>query len=104
MKAFKIKIVRFVSEDQPGFVECEFVDAWNKTHIIFEKVPVVTNEFLDADSGYPQSGVIACEILNLWTDKDHRKIVTVSTEKPWSIESVEGLCEFDLLKEWLVTI
>ncbi len=62
MKALIVNIIRFISDDQPGFVECQFLDAWNTEHIFQEKVTVVSNKDLDADSEYPQLGNIACTV------------------------------------------
>lgn len=104
MKAFIVEITRFLSSDQPGFVECRFFDAWEKEHRVQEKVPVVTSKDLDENSDYPQNGIIACEIIKIWTDKNNRKIYTVTAEKPWDIETIEGLNEFDLLEGQLTEI
>lgn len=97
MPSIKISIDKFISDHQPGFVECSFTDAWGKQHIVHEKVPVVTDQDLDANSHYPQEGVIACEVLKKWEDKDGRIIFTVDTVKPWDIDTIEGLQRFDLL-------
>ncbi len=104
MKAIKITITSFISDHQPGFVECMFIDAWNKKHIVQDKVPIVTEKDLDASSEYPQEGVIACELLKEWEDKDGRRIITVTTAKPWGVDTIEGLTEFDLLEEHLVEL
>lgn len=104
MKAIKSKIISFISNDQPGFVECKFVDAWNKEHTIHDKVPVVTEKYLDEKSEYPQDGVVGCEIIKQWKDQDGRTIFTVTTQKPWHIDTLEGLSEFDVLEEQLVEI
>ncbi len=101
MKAIRIKITSFISDDQPGFVECKFNDAWNKEHTVQDKVPIVTEKYLDANSDYPQDGVIACEIIAKWKDKDERTIYSVTTEKPWAVETIDGLKEFDILEEQL---
>lgn len=101
MKAIRIKITSFISDDQPGFVECKFNDAWNKEHTVQDKVPIVTEKYLDANSDYPQDGVIACEIIAKWKDKDERTIYSVTTEKPWAVETINGLKEFDILEEQL---
>lgn len=79
MKAIRIKITSFISDDQPGFVECKFNDAWNKEHTVQDKVPIVTEKYLDANSEYPQEGVIACEIVKQLVDQDGRKILTITT-------------------------
>jgi len=101
VKAIKIKITSFISDDQPGFVECKFVDAWSKEHTIQDKVPIVTEKYLDEKSEYPQDGVVACEVIKRWTDQIGRIIFTVSTENPCSVNTLEGLSEFDLLEEQL---
>lgn len=104
MKGIKIKITRFVSNDQPGFVECVFKDAWNKEFKIEEKIPVVTSDYLDEDSKYPHEGVIACEVIKAWTDKTGRQLVTIDIDKPWAIETIDGLKQFDILKKDLIEI
>lgn len=104
MKAIRIKITSFISDDQPGFVECKFNDAWNKEHIVQDKVPIVTEKFLDSNSEYPQGGLIACKIIKQWVDKDKRTIFSVTTEKPWSIDTIDGLNEFDILEEQLTEL
>ncbi|NVO12076.1 MAG: hypothetical protein HXX16_19110 [Bacteroidales bacterium] len=98
MKAIKIKIVSFISNDQPGWVECKFIDAWNREHTIHDKVPIVTDQYLDEKSDYPRDGVVACELIKKWIDQNGRKIFTVTTDRPWSIDTLEGLSEFDLLE------
>lgn len=102
MLAIKVNITSFISDDNPGFVECRFSDAWGKEHIVHEKVPVVTTEELDADSRYPANGVVGCEIVKEWTDTDGRTIFTVTTEKPWDIETVEGVAVFDILSDQII--
>lgn len=99
MKHVPVVIERFTHSSQPGFVECSFVDAWNKTHVFEDKVPIFTTQDLYEDSIYPQSGVIACEILKEWRDADNRKIITITTEQPYGIDSKDGLYEFDPLSE-----
>ncbi|MHA3788499.1 hypothetical protein ACX0HA_09840 [Flavobacterium hauense] len=101
MKALKIKITKFIDAHQPGFVECTFIDAWNKKHIIHEKVPVVTTENLDTNSIYPVEGIVNCEIIKEYTDSNNRIIVTISTEKPWDISTIEDMNVFDILENQL---
>lgn len=101
MKFVQIVIERFTAPSQPGFVECSLIDAWDKTHLFEDKVPIFTNQYLDEDSSYPQTGCIACEILKCWTDAHSRQIITITTQRPWSVDSKEGVFEFDLLREQL---
>ena len=104
MKAIRIKITIFISDDQPGFVECKFNDAWNKEHTVQDKVPILTEKYLDANSEYPQDGVIACEIIKQRVDNNNRTVFAVTTEKPWSVDTIDGLTEFDILEELLTDI
>ncbi|AYB32517.1 hypothetical protein [Chryseolinea soli] len=101
---FKVSITRFAIDWNPGFVECRFTDAWGKEFIFVEKVPVVTLEYLTAQSDYPKDGVIACEVIDAWTDPQGRKLLTVDTEKPWYIETVDGLQQFDIEEKDLIEI
>lgn len=100
----QVWINQYIDDSFPGFVACSFMDAWNKLHLIHEKVPVVSKEYLDIDSEYPQKGVIAFEYVTKWIDKKGRKIVKINTETPWGIETVEGETEFDILEEQIVGI
>jgi hypothetical protein len=96
LKAIKIQIIKFISDDQPGFVECRFYDAFGKEHIVQDKIPIVTEKRLDANSEYPQDGIIACEIVKEWKDTNGRTIFTVDTAKPWGVDSIDGQIQFDL--------
>ena len=102
MIAVKVSIVKFISDHQPGFVECLLTDAWGKQHIVNEKIPIVTEKTLNASSNYPQEGVIACEIIRERKDKDGMSIFTVDTAKPWGVETIEGLNRFDVFAVQLV--
>jgi len=102
--AIKIKITSFIDSHQPGFVEGRFIDAWNKEHIVRDKVPIFTEEHLDESSDYPREGFVACEIIKTWNDSKGREIKTVNTEKPWGIESIDAIKEFDLLTEQITSI
>ncbi|MGD0479148.1 MAG: hypothetical protein ABSA42_03185 [Terracidiphilus sp.] len=54
MPCLSVKIVRFVDEAFPGFVECEFIDANQRMHTLVDKVPMFSELDLWKDSGYPQ--------------------------------------------------
>jgi hypothetical protein len=44
MHFISAQIVRFVDTHQPGWVECEFVDAEDWRHVLRDKVPIFTAE------------------------------------------------------------
>jgi hypothetical protein len=104
LKAIKISITSFIDSYQPGFVECKFYDAFGKQHVVQDKVPIVTDKYLDENSEYPQDGVIACEIANEWTDVKGRKIFTVDTSKPWGVDTIDGITIFDLFEDQLIEL
>lgn len=98
-----VEITRYVSDDVPGFVECALTDAEGKVHRFIDKVPVVsTDDYLAADSAYPQPGVLGCIIVEEWTDAQGRSLVRVSTQEPWSIEATDGCQEFVVLASQLI--
>jgi hypothetical protein len=90
----EVQIVRFVEEHQPPIVAAEFSDAEGRRHTFVEKVAIFSSDWLRADSKYPQPGAIRCEIVARWQDAQGRRLVRVTTEKPDSVESTEGLSEF----------
>ena len=94
-----VQIVRLIDEHSPGFVECVLIDAEGGQHEFVEKGPVVSTSDLRSDSHYPQLGYIGCVIEEEWLDELGRKLVRVSTIKPWSIESVTGASAFTVFKK-----
>jgi hypothetical protein len=90
----RVDIVRFVEEYQPGIVSCEFSDAQGHRHVFVSKVPYFTSESLGAESSYPRSGVIPCEVIERWKDTSAGELVRVSTGTPLDLESTQGLSEF----------
>lgn len=98
MYNIKVQLLRIVDfSDFPGWVEFNLIDAWGNSHLFCDKIPVVTCENIDLDSSFPRDGFLRCELLEEWTDDKGRKIVTVSTENPDHVDSVDGVNKFDLL-------
>ena len=98
MPSIQVLIIRFVDEQQPGFVEAEFADADGTTHTLVDKVPVFSLEDLWSDSVYPQPGFARCEVLARSEDSQGRKLARVTIAKPDSLESTRGLSEFVVLE------
>jgi hypothetical protein len=102
MLGVRVQIVRLVDDDFPGFIECQFIDAHGRLWSFIEKVPVVTEAYLDAGSTYPQTGVIACEEVGRFLNGSGREIVRIDTDRPWGVESIEGITRFEIPVESLV--
>ncbi len=99
MVAVLVEIVRYFDDSQPGWVECELIDANGRLWSFVEKVPIVTEASLDESSVYPQPGFIACRVIGRAGG-----VARVDTSLPWGVESVESETQFEvsevLLVEW----
>ena len=103
MLGIKVTIIRYISDEpQPGIVECKLEDANGRQWTFVEKTAIVSAEHLDADTSYPQRGVLAAEIVGRSIDATGRETIRVNTERPWHVESVDGVTQFELLAESLV--
>ncbi len=103
MLGIEVTIVRYINDEpQPGIVECQFEDAHGHQWSFVEKTAYVSVRDLDAQSTYPQEGVLACEMLQRGLDGAGREVIRVDTERPSHIESVEGETKFDVLPESLI--
>jgi hypothetical protein len=102
MIGIRVAITRYVSDDQPGFVECEFLDAHGHRWVFVEKIPIVTCETLDDRTRYPRPGVIACTVVGRRPDAARGQIILVSTQHPDYVESVDGVDQFEVLPTALI--
>ncbi len=102
MNTIAVTISRFIMHHQPNIVEATFVDAWGQSWTFHDKDAIFTIDDLDENSVYPQPGIIACEILG-YRDHDGRRIITITTARPWRVESTTGDLQFDVFPEQLTT-
>ena len=96
-----VRIVRWISDDNPGWVECEFTDVDGRTWLFREKWPVVSSELIDGTSAFPCPGVIACQVIGSKSGNDARDEIEVDTTQPWGVESVEGVSRFRVFSDQL---
>ena len=80
MKYIRIKIVRFVDDAQPGWVEAELIDAWKRKWTFVEKIPSFTDGDVDEESDYPVDGVLESVVVGSYLDRDDRLVAVVRTE------------------------
>jgi hypothetical protein len=100
-----VNIVRYVDDHQPGWVESQFLDAKGRRHSFVDKVPSFASAGpLDANTAYPQSGYVACEVLSRSQDEQGRSVAHITTARPYYIESTDGLSEFDVLSTQLADL
>jgi len=93
MWALEVSILRIISDDFPGLVECELVDASGQSWLFIEKIPVVSSEHIWLDSEFPQPGFIACSILSS-SALARDDLVEVETDGPWGIRSLNDHSRF----------
>src|SRR4029077_3785066 len=105
MLGVKVSVLRYVSDEpQPGIVEFQLEEANGHRCLFMDKTAIVSTASLDAQATYPQPGIIACEIVRRSRDTAQPELVRISTQRPWYVESVDGLTEFDVLPEELVGV
>jgi len=105
MLGIRVTIIRYVSDEpQPGIVECRLDDAHGHQWSFVEKTAIVSAKHLDANTSYPRGGVIAAEIVGRSVDSTGHEIIRVDTERPWHVESVDGVTQFEVLAESLVEL
>jgi hypothetical protein len=99
MKCLLVKIIEYVDDSQPGWVRCAFKDIAGKEWSLVDKVPIVTREWLNADTVYPKDGEIACQIIGERFSADDRKILTIDISVPIALETEDGEIKFDVYSD-----
>lgn len=89
-----VEIVRLVDAHHPGWVEAVLTDAAGQTWSFVDKAPVFTEANLNAQSSYPQPGVLACTLMPEETGDSCPKIWTIDTSTPWGLEASSGETQF----------
>lgn len=100
--AIAVQISRYVTDDQPGWVECHLMDSSGLLHTFIEKAPVVSPENLSINSNCPRPGFIGCHIEAEWTNEAGQALCRVNTEVPWGVASTAGLTRFTLFSSDVV--
>lgn len=96
----QVSVVRFVSDDpQPGLIEAELRDVRGRCWRFVEKCSAVENLDLDAETVYPQAGVILCRVVGHSRDESGREMVEVEL---YGVISVDGEDRFTVRPDALV--
>jgi hypothetical protein len=103
MHTVSVQILRLTDPQQPGWVECVLRDTASREWKFIEKAPVVSDALLDATTDFPRLGVIACEIVNQWTDESGRTRCVIDTERPWGIATENGQTQFEVFANQVTT-
>jgi hypothetical protein len=97
----RAQIIRWVSDDFRGFVECRFADTLGREWSVIEKLPVVTDADLRSNSQFPQPALVACEVVAGGQDDAGRKIAEITTMASFAIDATDGTTCFQLYAEQL---
>jgi hypothetical protein len=99
----KVTIARYVGDNpQPGIVECHLTDAYGRVWTIIEKTAIPhCTEYLGSGSSYPLAGEFACTLVAKSRDLAGTEVFRIETDK-WGVGSVEGVMQFDVLRDALV--
>lgn len=89
MASVEVAIVKLIDDSYPGYVVCELVDAYGKTHVFEEKVPFVEGTDFRFEDEFPQAGEIQCTVIEVQKDG-----IVVDTELPNHVESITGATRF----------
>lgn len=84
------KPVRWVSDDQPGWVEVSFEDAGGRTWVVCDKSPIFGGDPWDRATDRPREVHIDCSVVG--EPQPHDEIVHILLD--WGSESVEGASTF----------
>lgn len=103
MHELGVSITEYVSDEQPGWVRCSFVDAAGREWRFVEKVPVVSRANLTRGDSYPQPGRIRCRIISR-SAAYGRPTARIDMRDPWGIESVDGESEFEVFVDQLTQV
>ena len=100
MNYLMVDIFEYSFEYFPGWLSCQFTDAFGKIHYIYEKIPLVST--LEDFNVYkntilPQKGYIAGEII----DKENG-IIKFSTINPCDIETSENINIFCVYENQII--
>ncbi|WP_433658962.1 hypothetical protein ACQPW1_42510 [Nocardia sp. CA-128927] len=103
MKNVWCQALRWVDDDpQPGLVEVKMTDMHGGEHLFIDKEPIFTpDSSLGPETAYPVRVLLACEILSTRVLPDGRTALTITTERPWDLESETGQTEFEVTLDQL---
>ncbi|NNH74178.1 hypothetical protein HLB23_30745 [Nocardia uniformis] len=88
-------------DPQPGIVEVRLVDVHGVAHRFIHKVPYFGSKpQLGPDTAYPVEVELDCEILDT-EFRDGLTVLSVTTERPSDIETVDGRTEFEVSPDQL---
>ncbi|WP_367132381.1 hypothetical protein [Saccharothrix sp. HUAS TT1] len=92
------RAVRWVSDEPfPGCVEVQLTDVHGVVWSLFDKPPIFDGaDPLTPDAAYPVDVQVSCEVIGREGLPDGAEVLTISTRRPWGIETPDGRTEFQV--------
>ncbi|NVD69571.1 hypothetical protein HUX88_03240 [Duganella sp. BJB1802] len=94
LPAIPLHIAGHIDDHGPGYLACALRDAHGIEHKFILTPRAAGRPELAADSVYPQSGTLACQIEFEWEDDAGEALARVSTRRPWAAASIDGMSSF----------
>ena len=94
-----VSVTRYVSDDQPGIIECVLCDAHGHLWTFIDKQSAVGRSDLDAETVYPQLGCILCKVVGSTKDSSLRDLIAIEL---YGVTSVDNEEQFDVFRTALV--
>jgi hypothetical protein len=85
-----VSIIRFVSEGSPNFIEFMLHDAFSEKWLFHDKVPIVSDLYLDEQSAYPVPAGLRCTIVRRYIDGAGRPLAVIDTDQIDHVEELAG--------------
>jgi hypothetical protein len=105
MIGIQVNIIEYTDDHQPGWVRCQFIDAYGKIWYMVDKVPMfITTENLDAKSSYPVLATIPVTVTEIFLNNDLIELALIDTNMPWGIWAEGGEFMFTVLKSQLFDV
>ena len=77
------------------------MDRFGRERSIIEKLPIMTEAALRADSQFPQPAFIGRPIISRGRDDSGLETVEITTDAPWAIEATDGTAIFQVFTHQL---
>ena len=104
MLYLKAQARRWVADEpQPGLVEVRALDACGREWTFIDKQAIFSTEPLSPDTRFPVDVLIACTEVGRTLANDGQQIVTITTAAPWGVATLEGIHEFEMSLDQLIT-
>jgi len=102
-KAVKITMLEFIDEAKSGLVKCELIDCKEKKWSFQGKPAMFTKEEINAETKFPQTGLLPCKIETKRLDSKGKLILLINSAR-WKVDTIEGGGYFEVYDSQVVDL